>query len=381
METKTEKIDFQKKLEERKVHIEEDIRGCYFRDQTKIIHSLAFRRLKDKTQVVSDPTDDHVCTRVEHVLHVATVAKSICRGLNKRKESGFDLDEDLAFAIGLGHDLGHAPFGHAGEKAICKILGAEDAFMHELNGYRVVEQLECLNLTYAVKDGIICHNGEKFEKCINPRGESEFDDLSLYSDRSHYPITFEGCIVRFSDKIAYLGRDIEDAIRVGVIKMDQLSDKIKKKCSLSNKDIISYCVDDVINNSSKEKGICFSQECHEFMDELRKFNYENIYEDNRLEIYQRQCDKILALLYDRLEDSYGKYKWDIGAYVDDREYVLDRIFLQYLKDMKPIYDKLKRDMEYLDTRVMKKIIVDFIAGMTDRFALRCVKNLIIPKEI
>src|SRR3989339_1132510 len=123
---------------QRTIEREMDIRGDYFRDQTAIIHSMPFRRLKHKTQVFYAPDNDHVCTRIEHVLHVATIAATVCKGLNRY---GWDLDMEMAYAIGIGHDLGHAPFGHQGEKALDKILGGNNAFVHEVNSYRVVEKL------------------------------------------------------------------------------------------------------------------------------------------------------------------------------------------------------------------------------------------------
>ena len=143
--------------------------------RTKIIHSLPFRRLKHKTQVFFAPDNDHICTRIEHVLHVATIAAAICRGLNQ--SGNWQLDQDLAYAVGLGHDIGHAPFGHEGERALAACI-APRPFLHEVNSYRVVEHLanygEGLNLTYAVKDGILCHCGEDFTtKELRPRANSQ----------------------------------------------------------------------------------------------------------------------------------------------------------------------------------------------------------------
>lgn len=389
METKEEKTALQQQLEARTTMIEEDIRGPYFRDQTKIIHSLPFRRLKDKTQVVPDPTDDHVCTRVEHVLHVATVSKSICRGLNKKENSEWNLDEDLAFAIGLGHDLGHAPFGHAGEKILSKLLGNEHSFMHELHGFRVVEILENMDLTYAVKDGIICHNGEKFEQFIKPREETLRDelgnlvlsDLSSFANRKNYPATYEGCIVRFSDKISYLGRDIEDALKTQLILETDLDEQIKKRTSLANRDIINYCVTDLINSSSKTNGICFSTECHNFMDTLRRFNYKNIYEHPRLENYQLKCEKIIQTLFEYLTESYRMYNWINSVYNKERNSIIDHCFASYIMDKRKVYDKEIGNMKYNDLRVEKRVITDFIAGMTDRFALRCFKDIMLPLSL
>ena len=213
-------------LEKRTTPREADIRGCYYRDQTAILHSKPFRRLKYKTQVFFNPNDDHICTRIEHVLHVATISATICRGLKAKKDAEWDLNEDLAYAISLGHDLGHTPFGHSGEAALSRNLGKGREFMHEVNSYRVVEKLvnggQGLNLTYAVKDGIICHNGERFEQSITP--DFTVKDLNAIHSRSFVPSTYEGAIVRFSDKIAYLGRDIEDAMVAGFIRKSDITE-------------------------------------------------------------------------------------------------------------------------------------------------------------
>ena len=166
---------------------EEDVRGPYFRDQTAIIHSLPYRRLKHKTQVYFSPRNDHVCTRVVHSQHVATIAATIARGLG--------LNTELAYAIGLGHDLGHAPFGHAGETSLnskCRDIGG---FIHEIQGLRVVDVLgnrgNSLNLTYAVRDGIICHCGEAPDKKLSPRKDRL--PLENISKRDKLPCSWEGC--------------------------------------------------------------------------------------------------------------------------------------------------------------------------------------------
>ena len=167
-----------------------DLRGYYFRDITAIIHSFPFRRLKHKTQVFFSPKNDHICTRIEHVMHVATIAATICRAL--------DLDPDLAWAIGLGHDLGHAPFGHVGETIFSNILADKGGFIHEIYSLRVVDHLinygKGLNLTYAVRDGIINHCGEKFEQFIKP--DFSHKELKTIKSRSFYPSTWEGTVVR-----------------------------------------------------------------------------------------------------------------------------------------------------------------------------------------
>ncbi|HNV71740.1 MAG TPA: HD domain-containing protein, partial [Candidatus Ozemobacteraceae bacterium] len=270
----------------------EDIRGPYLRDQTAIIHSLPFRRLKHKTQVFFAPENDHICTRIEHVMHVATIAATIARGLNR---SGWKLDEDLAFAIGLGHDLGHAPFGHSGEAILDDLLKPfGQRFVHEVNGLRVVDALandgEGLNLTFAVRDGIICHNGEKFEPALQPAERANVPELIC--DRNCRPSTFEGCIMRFADKIAYLGRDIEDGIDAGLIKESDIPDRIRQRMGSRNGEIIHTLVIDVIETSRKADAIRLSDETFSLMRELKTFNYQSIYLHPSLKEYESYCRNI-----------------------------------------------------------------------------------------
>lgn len=214
------------------------IRGDYFRDQTAIIHSMPFRRLKHKTQVFFAPENDHVCTRIEHVLHVATIAATICKGLNNK---GWDLNPEMAYAIGLGHDLGHSPFGHAGETALNRKLNSDFKFIHEVHGLRVVDKLcndgNGLNLTYGVRDGIINHNGEILQQSLKPNEEK--NNIESIHDRKSIATSYEGCIVRFSDKIAYLGRDIEDALIADFITLNEIPEKIREEVGSSNGEIIN----------------------------------------------------------------------------------------------------------------------------------------------
>ncbi|SCY91317.1 deoxyguanosinetriphosphate triphosphohydrolase family protein [Desulfoluna spongiiphila] len=266
-----------------------DVRGEYFRDQTAIIHSMPFRRLKHKTQVFFAPNNDHVCTRIEHVMHVASIAATICKGLNKANPDMWDLDAELAYAIGLSHDLGHAPFGHAGESALSEMLPVGTVFMHELNGLRVVDKLanegRGLNLTYAVRDGVICHNGESFEQEIFP--DTDERDLNSIVDRSHNPLTYEGCIVRFADKVAYLGRDIEDAVIAGFIKDSDVPKKLRSELGHSNGQIINRLVKDVIQTSCESGSIKFSDERHELILSLKNFNYNVIYNHKEIIRYKK----------------------------------------------------------------------------------------------
>ncbi|MCK5672361.1 MAG: HD domain-containing protein, partial [Spirochaetales bacterium] len=258
-------------LFKRRNYRDDDFRGSYFRDTTAIIHSYPFRRLKHKTQVFFSPKNDHICTRIEHVMHVASIASAICKGLN--------LDSDLAWAIGLGHDLGHTPFGHVGEKIINNIRKDSGGFIHELYSLRVVDFLvqygKGLNLTYAVRDGIVSHCGEKFEQSITP--DFKVKNLEALTARTHYPSTWEGTVVRMADKISYLGRGIEDAIQLRIIKEEDIPQTGSKIVGTSNSQIINTLVDDIIKTSSNTGEIGFSDKVYEALLVLRDFNYKNIY--------------------------------------------------------------------------------------------------------
>lgn len=347
-----------------------DVRDEYFRDQTKIIHSLPFRRLKHKTQVFFAPDNDHICTRIEHVLHVATIAASICRGLNK--SGNWDLNQDLAYAIGLGHDIGHAPFGHEGERALAACI--TKPFLHELNSYRVVEHLancgEGLNLTFAVKDGIICHCGEDFVT-NQLRPAEKPNDLEKITGRNQMPSTFEGCIVRLADKIAYLGRDIEDAIKAKLITSADVPKEVQRELGSNNGEIISTLSLDLIHHSADKNYIGFSPEKFELLSCLRAFNYEYIYHNAQMRQRKETIDKRIADLFDYFRDLFNRYEFDYPAY--DREgKQTARAFANYIRSMRRVYTRPEQRDE---------IIVDYIAGMTDSFALCVMEDVILPNSI
>lgn len=341
---------------------EPDFRGEYFRDQTKIIHSQPFRRLKSKTQVFAAPDNDHICTRIEHVLHVATIAASICKGLNRT--GNWQLNEELAYAIGLAHDLGHAPFGHEGERAIAKKIAPAN-FMHEVNGYRVVEHLTCygkgLNLTYAVKDGILCHCGEDFNNnALKPGAQP--NDLEAIKDRKHLPSTYEGCVVRLSDKIAYLGRDIEDAVRAGIITYNDVPAIIKKELGENNGEIINTLVLDLTNNSADKDCLGFSDDKFAIMGELKTFNYKHIYNHSSIAKQKDVLTYAVGELFDYYMDLFGKYS--LGPGYEKEQKKAAKSFGHYIDSMREIY-------KGVDPKV---IVTDYIAGMTDSYAQECIKE-------
>lgn len=348
---------------------QDDPRGVFFHDQTKLIHSLPFRRLKNKTQVFFSPENDHICTRIEHAIHVATIAKTICRGL---KNKGWELDEEMAYTIGLGHDLGHAPFGHAGEEALSEVSGKK--FYHEIQGYRVVEHIYQLNLTYGVKDGIISHNGEKFEQELRPVNSEK--NLNEIINLNTSPSSFEGCIVRFSDKIAYLGRDIEDAIMAGFITEDSIHDDAKKifgdeKGRINNASIINKLILDVINSSSDKDCIMFSSDIYKAMILLKEFNYSEIYKHPKIIEYKKHVKNIISHLYNYLIGLYSSIGDNYEKYSENG-------------DMATSFGKvIKKNQEFYsstNTSPSDKV-VDYISGMTDGFALRCMEEISLPKPI
>lgn len=350
-----------------------DLRDEYFRDQTKIIHSLPFRRLKHKTQVFFAPNNDHICTRIEHVLHVATIAATICRGLNKSGK--WDLSEDLAYAIGLGHDVGHAPFGHEGERAIDACLTRPKRFLHELNSYRVVEHLanygEGLNLTFAVKDGIICHCGEDFAN-NQLRPAAAPNDLEKITGRNQMPSTYEGCIVRLSDKIAYLGRDIEDAVKADLITTRDIPQAVREEIGESNGEIINTLTLDLINNSKDRDCIGFSDDKFALISQLRTFNYERIYHNQQMRQRKETIDKCIRDLFDYFRRLFERYGFDYEAYSAEGKQTAFN-FAKYMRSMKKVYRE--------EPAMVDDIIADYIAGMTDSFALDVMEDVILPNSI
>lgn len=343
-----------------------DMRGEYFRDITAVIHSTPFRRLKHKTQAFYAPMNDHVCTRIEHVLHVSTIAATICKTLG--------LDADMAQAIALAHDLGHAPFGHEGERVLHQKTEAIGGFIHELHGLRVVEVLandgKGLNLTYAVRDGIISHCGERFEQRLSPEGELK--NLREVRDRGHNPNTFEGCVVRLADKIAYLGRDLEDAITAKFITIDEVDPLVRKALGSSNGEIIGTLVADVVSESQGRDYVGFSSATNELIHRLYAFNKERIYRHPRMERYRVFCQRIIEGIFDYVLGLFAQHGWDFAGY--ERGIIrLDKQFGSFLKEMQPVYEA--------ERAPAVRIVADYVAGMTDEYAIDSIKQITIPEPI
>jgi dGTPase len=374
-------------------HRSDDIRSQFARDYNRILHCTAYRRLKHKTQVFFATTSDHICTRIEHVNHVTAVSYTIAKYLG--------LNTELTNAIALGHDLGHAPFGHAGETFINKIIQKEtgETFWHEKNSLRFVDECETLedpkgnhwnlNLTYGVRDGIISHCGEVDENGITPRSEA-IDLKNIQRPNEFQPYTWEGCVVKISDKIAYLGRDIEDAISLKILSRSDLKNLIKAVrpftkapiSELNNTVIMHDFIIDLCENSTIEKGICLSHNNLQLMNELKKFNYESIYNHWKIEKYKKYAELVISSIYEMLRKFYQKgttFK-EIIKYSEVYPN-LCKVFLEWLEK----YSYLDRREKFYKNKILYdlnkendyiKAIVDFIAGMTDSFAIKLFNEII-----
>jgi dGTPase len=341
----------------------------FSRDETRILHCPPFRRLKHKTQVFLSPNNDHICTRMEHVLHVSSIAYVIGRCLN--------LNIDLINAIAKAHDLGHPPFGHAGERTLHDLLkkeGVEGGFKHEVHGLRVVDKLtnygEGLNLTYEVRDGIIAHCGESFDRMLIPDRTRDLHLLESIKERDTIPSTLEGCLVRMVDRIAYLGRDLEDGIKAGIIKKSDIPAAIVKELGAENGKIIGRFVNDIIGNSIDKDAIIMSDEVLAHMTMLKEFNYGYIYNHPEVKAKAEKSDHIIRILYGELLRILGKT--EMGKNLSEvhsiiKESPLLEVFFHFIKNT-----------NYNEETPPWCIAADYLAGMTDLFAERTFMQLFVP---
>jgi dGTPase len=292
-----------------------DVRTDFQRDRDRIIHSKAFRRLKYKTQVFIAPEGDHYRTRLTHTLEVSQIARTAARALQ--------LNEDLVEAIALGHDLGHTPFGHAGEEILNKILPR--GFKHNEQSLRVVDVLEQgkgLNLTWEVRDGILNHTGP--------------------SD----PETLEGQIVKIADRIAYINHDIDDAIRAGIISLKDLPVKAIEMFGETHSKRIDTMVRDLIKNSYGQNRIKMSMETVKALDELRNFMFSNVYIGSAAKSQEKKA-----------------------------QYILEKLYYYFCDNP----DKIPKDFHDSREENLERIVCDYIAGMTDRYAVSIYCDLFIPQ--
>lgn len=294
------------------------MRTAFQRDRDRIIHSKAFRRLKFKTQVFLAPEGDHYRTRLTHTLEVAQVARSLARALR--------LNEDLAEAIALGHDLGHTPFGHIGERSLDELM--PDGFRHNEQSLRIVDVLENdgdgLNLTWEVRDGILCHSGKQ------------------------QPSTLEGQCVRRADRIAYLNHDLDDALRAGVLQPFELPADCLKILGKTHGERINTMIMDIVDNSQGKAQLHMSPLVQEAMDGLREFMFEKVYRDRWRAAEENRCDALMKQLFHYYANHPGEMP---------EEFVL---------------------IGYRDGS--DRGVCDFLSCMTDRYAVRTYQQLFIPSS-
>lgn len=359
-----------------------DIRSEFERDYTRIIHSLAFRRMKHKTQVFFSPINDHICTRMEHIILVESISDTIANYLG--------LNSKLTKAIAMSHDIGHSPFGHQGEKIISTISEKEigKTFWHEKNGMEFVDKLilleddkqnlQNLNLTYGVMDGIISHCGEIDENGIKPR--EEYIDLYNYTYPNQFnPYTWEGCVVKIADKIAYLGRDIQDAITLGILDehLNELHDvmNIKRDDPINNTIIIYKLIDDLCENSNEIDGLKFSDEAFNFMNKLKEFNYKNIYLDERVTVAIDYFELVINTIYNTLKKYYNKKDYMKKAYPEIISEFENWLKLYWSFDRNKIC-KNKVVFNINDEKDFNQAIIYYISGMTDNYAIDTFNKII-----
>lgn len=358
-----------------------DLRSDFERDYTRIINSTAYRRLKHKTQVYFSPENDHICTRIEHVVHVESISYTIAKYLG--------LNTELTKAIATAHDLGHSPFGHEGERILSKISLRDigKTFWHEKNGLEFVDKVELLednrknyqnlNLTYAVRDGIISHCGEIDENALKPREEAI--NLNNYTKPNEYaPYTWEGCVVKIADKISYIGRDIEDAITMGILddKLEELYNVLRTPNTdvINNTVIIKDLVYDLCFNSTPEKGLCFSSEMFDKINKIKDFNYKYIYASDNLKPCSEYYNTILNRLYDVLKSSYNNRK------------KIEKMYPTLISEFYSWYQAFSinnKEEKYKNKKIFNdskedfcQAIIYYIAGMTDNYAIKMYDSII-----
>jgi dGTPase len=337
------------------------LRLPYSRDSDRILHSKAYSRYIDKTQVFFLVDNDHITHRVLHVQLVSKVARTIGRALG--------LNEDLIEAISLGHDIGHVPYGHLGERILSDLCKEYKigGFFHNAQAIQFLDTIENLNLTFQVLDGILCHNGEVNDWTVIPDriidAESFDSKLKKINDGEKIiPSTYEGCVVRFADNIAYLGRDLQDAIELKLLTHDKELKKFPKSCknlfklhneknfSHINWYILDTLVKDVINSSHGTDKICFSRSVSESVTELKKFNTENIYYNPKLKEENSKIEFMFKTMFETFLKDFKENKTTSPIFTDMCD----------LKWISPNYKKeVKNKPEIL--------VRDYIAGMTDRY--------------
>lgn len=345
----------------------EHIRTNFALDRDRILYSGAYRRYHGKTQVFSftNLIDEEMTNRNLHTTYVSQISRTIGKALR--------LNLELIEAIALGHDLGHCPFGHDGEKALSRVCREHDigAFHHNIESLQIVDHIakagRGMNLTFQVRDGIISHDGEVHNTILRPQRDKQESDIEDYiakktNDQNALwmPATMEGCVVRISDTIAYIGQDIEDAVRFKILKSDQLPQDCTDYLGNSNSQIIDTLVKSAIVNSYKNEYIAFDEETSHYLLKLKNFNYKYIYTDENV----KQANQIINRSMDIL---YEKYLGDIKS--DNTQ---SKIFLHFLNH---------KNEKYTESFSPAQKVRDFIATMTDRYYNEEIKDYLLPWKL
>jgi dGTPase len=339
-------------------------RQSFSLDVDRILHSLAYTRYIDKTQVFYLIQNDHITHRMLHVQLVSKIARTIGRFLG--------LNEDLIEAIALGHDIGHTPFGHDGERILSELCVKNGIghFLHNIQSVQFLERVERKgkgwNLCLQTLDGILSHDGEIHERKLSPQRNKTFDILDAEilqkkndPEKNLIPMTLEGCVVRMADTISYVGRDIEDAIRLNLIKRSDIPKSCVRLLGDTNGTIVYHLVTDIIKNSFNQPFIVFSNEVSEQLYRLKSFNLELIYMNPKVKVHLNTIRELFEMLFDRfLNDIETRNNESV-------------IFTHFLENM---------SHKYIDRHSSQEIVRDFLAGMTDQyFIMNCPKHLR-PKE-
>ena len=332
-------------------------RGPYSRDRDHILYSGSFRRYIGKTQVIyfAASFDEQLSNRSIHTLQVSQIARTIGKALK--------LNLDLIEAIALGHDLGHAPFGHDGEEILQEICQEKNIgiFFHNIHSLRIVDKLAdaCngMNLTFQVRDGILSHDGEINEKCLKPDRDKAEADLTDYCQKKSQggemqivPATLEGCAVRMSDAISYIGQDFEDAIRIGILKRGELPEGIKRELGGNNTAIINSLVTDIIINSHNRDEIIYSPNIAERVFELKQFNAERIYKSPRLKGKKTKLKTAFKFLFEKFLSALNRGEEESLMF---KEWIFNR--------------GKNKGADYVNSNLPEQVVVDYIASMTDRY--------------
>lgn len=348
---------------------ESHIRLPFSRDSDRILHSRAYTRYVDKTQVFFLVNNDHVTHRVLHVQLVSKIAKTIGRSLG--------LNEDLIEAISLGHDIGHVPYGHLGEKILgecCEKHGLTK-FFHNVQAIQFLDVIEDKDLTIQVLDGILCHNGEKDITKLKPEGDADWDSFDSKLDgisrgNDHMPMTYEGCAVRLADTIAYLGRDLQDAIELRLLTkpdMQQFPGICKHLFNIENCDNINWIildtlVKDVINTSYDSDEISFSDPFATCVRELKEYNYQHIYLNPKLHKEDEKIKNMYMFLFE-------KFLTDLEGQKTESSIFKNMLEPDWISE------------EYKNSANNAELVRDYLGGMTDRYFNLVFRELVLPREI